>query len=884
MKFYFCLTFFICGFIHSYGQTPFFQNYALGSKKQPVEVNAMVQDPDGFLWFGTSNGLYRFDGNTTTLYTIADSIAHKEITAVTIDSLGRIWAGHKNGAITYLDHHALKKFEPKEGTTSEQISDIMFDKSGTLWFSTLNDGLYYFRNDRLYRVDDQEGLPDLYVYDIALDSSGRIFAGTDRGMAICSLIDNRVSIETVDYKDGLPDNIIRKIFLVDDVAWIATEDAGIAKYDIRNKKVEHIAKGWSYGTTTDLLVKDSEIWLATAKGLLLFNYASGHTSTYYHSNTASLNSLLQDREGNIWIAGATEVIRTAGNGIGFIDLPSHFGSASMLAVTKDFDGNIWYSTDDGLFKGTVQQGTFSSEQKLLRSPFEKYSVITLYTDEQGAIWAGLYGEGVLRIDPKTEKVKHFQRELRNGNVLNVTGAENTIWLATLGGATRIVMNGDNFDVKNFSREDGLASDFIYNIFSDRKGRVWFATDGKGVDMLDEKGFHHFENGLPSKVVYGVTEDKNGNIWANVQGNGLWIFDNANSFTESNVKARAAEIHSLTTDKDGNIVALHDLGMDVIAADGERVKYFSDESGFEGRISNLNAVTKDNYGNMYFGTSKGIIRYSSTRQHFTNQPLAKITAVKIYNQAVDKAEITSLSYDQDNLTFNFVGLWYQNPTSLFFRYKLENYDHDWIATSDNSVIYSKLPPGDYTFRVSVSETMDFNQPNENSLSFTIYPPFWRTNWFYFLASIALSVGGYSLVKYRERKLRYNNMLLEARVKARTREVQRQNDEIQAQNEEITAQAEEIKGINENLEMLVQERTAELLRKNQALEEYAFINAHKLRSPVASILGLAHLMSKTNLDPEGQEINKRLQQAVDELDDVVRSITKAIESGDRIPFKH
>jgi signal transduction histidine kinase len=140
-------------------------------------------------------------------------------------------------------------------------------------------------------------------------------------------------------------------------------------------------------------------------------------------------------------------------------------------------------------------------------------------------------------------------------------------------------------------------------------------------------------------------------------------------------------------------------------------------------------------------------------------------------------------------------------------------------------------------------------------------------------------GYSILKYREQKLKRDKAELEAKVEERTREIQRKTEEIQAQNEEIMSQAEEINGINENLEMLVHQRTAELEKKNKALEEYAFINAHKLRSPVASILGLVYLMKKTPLNDEAKDINNHLQQSADELDEVVRSITKAIERGEK-----
>jgi len=105
-------------------------------------------------------------------------------------------------------------------------------------------------------------------------------------------------------------------------------------------------------------------------------------------------------------------------------------------------------------------------------------------------------------------------------------------------------------------------------------------------------------------------------------------------------------------------------------------------------------------------------------------------------------------------------------------------------------------------------------------------------------------------------------------------------LKASNEEIQAQAEEIKGINDNLELLVKERTEELEKKNKALEEYAFINAHKLRGPVASILGLIHLMNKIDMDDDARKVLRHLQDSTEKLDAIVNSITRAIEKGEKI----
>src|SRR6478736_7527662 len=205
------------------------------------------------------------------------------------------------------------------------------------------------------------------------------------------------------------------------------------------------------------------------------------------------------------------------------------------------------------------------------------------------------------------------------------------------------------------------------------------------------------------------------------------------------------------------------------------------------------------------------------------------------------------------------------------YQLENYDRDWIATLDNSVTFSKLPPGDYAFRLKVSDSNDFSNALETKIRITIKPPFWRTMWFYVLLVLIIGFSAYSIVRYRERKLLRDKRQLERKVKERT-------EEIEAKTQEILAQAEEIRGINENLEALVQERTSELERKNKAIEEYAFINAHELRAPVASILGLINLMQKLKLNEDEKVYLDHLQQSAKKLDAVVSSITEAIERGD------
>jgi ligand-binding sensor domain-containing protein len=880
--FIFWLLFYVHG--HAVGQVPFFQQYFLLKKNEPVHVQAIFQDHKGFIWLGTSKGLFRFDGKNRRHYRAAQGLLHEKVTALAEDSAGRIWIGHADGKLGILDRDTIVAFEAPEGQVAAAISDILFDREGRLWFSTLNDGLYYLMNGRLYRVDEGDGLPDLYVYDLAEDFNGNIWAGTDGGAVRCALKNKTLEVDVVDYNDGLPDNIIKKIVPEGEhTLWLATEDAGILRYDMGTRKYEPLLRSaWMEGPITDFVLKDDEFWITCPQqGLVMYDRHANRLDRFATANGQSLSALgviMKDSEGNLWAGSRSGLLRTPGAALEFLDVPAD--DQDVLAVTVDHDEAIWFSTSKGLYKKN-QDSTHTVEQPLMNTPYAPYTTISLYTDPDGFVWAGLYGEGVLRINPATGQIRYLQAELRNGNILNITGSGQTVWLSTLGGVTRIDFTSQGvLDIKNYSSDDGLASDFIYQTLVDGN-RVWFATDGKGMAMQDAQGFHEYSEGLPSTVIYGMARDARGQIWANVQGNGLYVFDGKKfSQPPAGIVLRDNNIHAVATDQVGNLVVMHDLGMDVIDVQKNHMRYVGEESGLRDKVANLNAAGRDMAGNIFFGTNEGLVRYAGGAGRLESRPRPEITRVEVFDTQVDPARLIDLKYNENNITIDYLGLWYQNPEGLYYLYHLENYDRDWMPTTDNAMTYSQLPPGEYIFKVMVSDSRDFSGAHETQVRIVIHPPFWRTTPFYFLVAIAVILAVFGYIKYSERALRKYNQVLEATVLARTREIQAQNDEIQTQNEEISSQAEEIMQINENLEATVQQRTKELERKNQALEDYAFINAHKLRSPVATLLGLIYLFTRTSDETDKKEIHKRLEDAANELDGVVNTITKAIERGDKL----
>jgi len=870
-----------------YGQVPFFQYYSLLRRNEPVQVNVIFQDKSGFIWYGTNKGLFRFDGINQERFTAADSLPDDNVTAIAQDSLGRIWTGHKNGRLAFLEKGSIKNFDPPEGSSSNEISDILFDRHGNLWFSTLNDGLYYFTQDRLFRVDEQEGLPDIFVYDIVEDPLGNIWAGTDGGVAICTLRDKKVSIKVLDYNHGLPDNIIKKIVMdKTNTVWMGTEDAGVLSYDPLSGKTTPLIKGnWKFGALTDFLLHGNQVWISSLQSGLIVYDLKTEESKAYNANPEfdfmSVNTLLTDKEGNIWIGSKSGVLRTPGDHVEYIEAFDPYEDTNVLALTVDKESNLWFSTGEGLFKRRVDEsGKVHIDRPLLNTTFQKYTTISLFTDSAGYIWAGLYGEGVLRINPGTSKIQYLNKELRNGNILSITGRGSIVWLATLGGGTQIKVSGEQLEIKNYSREDGLVSDYIYQVFMDSQERVWFATDGKGVGMLDGSGFHHYEKGLNSKVVYGFAEDKNHHIWLNAQSDGLYKFEGETFLAlSSETPLREKNINCFSSDSFGNLIMMHDLGIDIYDVGKNKIRYLGDEVGIRDKKPNLNTLAKDHQGRIYIGTDRGIIKYSDLTNDFITLPQPLIGGLKVLDQKIDLSNNLTFKYDQNSVIIQYLGFWYQSPGNLNFQYRLENYDRDWIVSHDRSATYSSLPPGEYTFRLRVSDSEYFKDTNETSVKFIIRPPFWRTTWFYLLTAVALIFSGYAYIHFRERKLLQDKRILEEKVTERTLEIQQQTEEIQAQNEEIQSQAEEIQGINDNLELLVMERTAELEKKNKASEESAFIIAHELRAPVASVLGLINLISKCELSEEAKTIVTHMEDSAEKLNTVVRDITKAIEKGDK-----
>ncbi len=223
----FCLS------VNLHAQTPFFKKVYLNKENGNLKINTVYKDTKGLLWFGTTEGLYEFDGLESTAYQVEINHFDNNVSTVFMDSKGRIWVGFKNGRIATLVNNELKLIITSLPFPKRPVTEIVEDFAGNFWMSTAGEGVYFYADNKLKHIGIAEGLTNEYAYCAAIGNDGKVYVGTDDGIAICTSKNSTISVERLDQKKGLPDKIVRKI--VNDNAgnlWIGMQDKGICKYTI----------------------------------------------------------------------------------------------------------------------------------------------------------------------------------------------------------------------------------------------------------------------------------------------------------------------------------------------------------------------------------------------------------------------------------------------------------------------------------------------------------------------------------------------------------------------------------------------------------------------------------------------------------------------------
>ncbi len=738
-----------------FAQEAIFYEHEFIYNNESDKINSLAICNKGFLYIGTNQCVFYYDG-ISYHKALPDKLTVQKLF---FDSENRLWIADAQSKVYLFQNNKLVL----KAQLKANVSDIIQDKQKNIWVSTYGDGLVKFHStsNKITKVN----LTDPYVYDLLLLNND-LYVASDNKINIVNTIN--LKSNACAFNNYINDEIVTSLafHVLQNCIYIGTQSKGLFQYQIQSKKIIPIAGSTNFGSIQKIIPKESTLWLITEDSALV-KYSREHDYTAFNKKNGSfvsaINDVATDKEGNLWLCNSSSTIYSFNSIFERIQF-SNSKIKECNAIYRDSKSRIWFSTNTELY--------YYHQNKLNKvfDASKKLGVISIHEDFFGNMWFGTFDKGLICYDTKIQKLVIYndKNALNNNNILSIASIDNTLWLATLGGISRLTFTKNNQElssVQNYANEQSIGTNFIYKVYVDSKKRVWFATDGKGLSMFDGKRFYNYskKEGLKSKNLYSITEDNKGVIWLASAKDGIYSFDGQNfrNYNRS-MGLRSLKISGLIADRHNNLLIVSDVGIDIMNLETKEILYHDTEIGFKNTSPFLNANMLDNYGNIWIGTSSGIIKYNSESNKLSAGPIAVFTEFRV-NAEKRKMENHSLfKHDENFIQFSYNGLWYHKPSEVRYKIQLKGYDVQSIETKDHSITYSKLPPGKYEFVLQCTASNTFKNANTIRYSFTIDYPFWQKAWFIVLFVFVIMLGIYIFIKWRTRVLQEKQQFEKERI--------------------------------------------------------------------------------------------------------------------------
>ena len=817
-----------------------FRHLSIKDGLSQSDVISIIQDSKGLMWFGTQDGLNAYNGYNFELFSHdlldSTSISNSYIHDIHEDSNGLIWLATENGlnvfnkstyefksilksksnskgknnvwAITESKNYIwvgterdLFKVDKKTFKSQKVIlslsTDVVKLRARKLIFlkgkpelliATEGNGIIKYNIDNAFTEQyylDNCLLKSNVVWDLHQDSEGKVWISTNQGVNFYNPKTRRISSEYV-LDQILGDEIIKKVY--EDKAgiiWIATEGKGL--YRLKSiANVDHYVYSANNSNSisnnkVNTIFEDNSgiIWIGTFSGVDKFDKQKQYFKHYQHwpnmANTLNSNVVWaiyqDDNNGNIYV-GTDKGLNVFNKSTGKVktvipEFPKNLKkNSSVYSIFKDNSGQILIGTDGGVFHLDIDQlKPLGREQ----SKFNKYRTYNIIEDDKHRLWFGTK-EGLVIV------------------------SEDRM--------------GYDYIVSSDSTE-GLSSDVIRTIIQTRKGEMWIGTDGGGLcKVIENDGKINFKNylkdqddlnSISNNTVLSLFEDNNGLLWIGTFGGGLNTFnpkdETFKAFTEKDGLSNNV-IYGIEEDKKGNLWMSTNKGISQYIRKINKFRIFEESDGLQSNEFNNGAFFKNKSGQMYFGGINGFNAFYPEDIHINKtKPTPLITNFYLFNKPVkigensplkkhvSELEEIVLKYRQNVISFEFASLHYSYPLKNQHKYKLEPFNEEWVDIGNSRrANYTNLDPGEYIFKVKVSNSDGIWSDEVDEIRVVVKPPFWRTLWFilifYVLVPLLLV---YLIIKYRIKQVQDQKELLEVQVRERTHEVIKQKELLEVEKE-------------------------------------------------------------------------------------------------------
>jgi signal transduction histidine kinase/ligand-binding sensor domain-containing protein/DNA-binding response OmpR family regulator len=774
-----------------------FEHFSVAQGISSPVVSCILQDREGYMWYGTFNSIDKYDGYTFTSFKheSADttSLNNGYVQSIYEDRAGNIWVGTSQGldklnrtTEKFSHYFPIRQDIAKEG--ENHVWSIYEDKEGQIWVVA---------GETVYILNRSTGTFSHFVHNSSdLGSINKTGIGT-----ICDDTDGSI--------------------------WIATGN-GVDKFDKKNQKFVHYwyepksNSDWTnHWVNTIFKDRSGILWLGTRLGLVSFNKKDS-SFVSYGKELQSISSICEDESGILWIGtwlyGLFAFNKTTKNFTNYSHNPKNLESLShnqVSSVCSDKSGTLWIGTWGG---GVNKLDKFSSL-------FVRYQHIegkkeSLYSNDIDCIAQKTKNEIIIassgiieKFDPKTE-IFNILFHLNQVSQI-VVDNNNNIWFGTrLGLGLFKYDSHSNLKKFYYSSDERNFPQDISSMFKSFNGSIWIGTSGGEFFLFDPVS--EIISSFDLNIIDGIKkifEDDSGLLWIGTQESGLFCYDPKNNttaryiFEPKNEKSISSNtIFAINQDNKRTLWIGTNTGLNKYDPSSHSFLHFTEKNGLANNI--VLALFEDNQNNLWLSTPKGISKFSLTNFQFKNYffpyqlsniwfiqppgyktadgemyfggtdglirfhpdsindnsyvPPIVITAFKKFNQDAKLNSIISekksieLSYYENNISFEFAALNYSLSQKNQYAYKLEGLDKDWVYSGTRRFAsYPNLDPGEYVFRVKGSNNDGVWNEEGTSIAIIISPPFWKTLWAYSLYAGIFILALYWIRRYEMNRISYKN---------------------------------------------------------------------------------------------------------------------------------
>lgn len=765
-------------------------------------VSAVIQDDLGFIWFGTQEGLSRYDGHSFVNFSHLDNdsstLSNSIVTSMIKDGRGNLWVGTRSGLnyfdlTTYTITRMPSSFDKSLGSLA--INYMCIAHNDILYVSTTTNGLYSInlKNNELlkhykHNANDSSSLIDNNISGIAEDNNRRLWIGTHKGLDLLDTTnDSFTHYFTQDNK------AIRALSLNKDGQLVFSPIGKEGFYTICDDSLSYKAGviEKNNGDNKMLFYTDRKenTWIALRDIGLVYQDKSTNESILmsyekdkpYGISSNTLNNIFEDRDGNMWLSTYEE-------GVNFLDInrkkfmllneDTHpeVENQRIRCLYTDSDNEVWIGSKICGILSNYKRATnsfvhYRNDENNPESLGDDY-VFCIMDASPGYLWVGTSHKGLRLFDKNTgtftsPTIKSgFNSALHSNSIYALEKDKNSrLWIGT-GYNGLFIYDTKKLIAKQYmhpsKKYGGISNSKIRAIYRDKLDNMWIGTVyGLNLYHWEEDSFsvllHDMDNPLSisNNEITCLFEDSKNRFWVGTK-KGLNLMDRTHKtfkqFTDIDILSNSI-ISGIQEDGDGKLWISSSQGLSTFDLDSMSIRNYSKEDGLQGVEFANNAYCKTKNGELYFGGNKGLNIFDPKEIRDNKiKPRVAITKFKISNQEVTVSQDNSplaqhitqtheitLDYTQNSFTFEYIALNYSSSSKNTYQYMMQGFNKEWLDVEHKrEATYTNMDPGNYVFKVKASNNDGLWNNAPTTITINILPPPWKTWWAYISYLIIFSL--------------------------------------------------------------------------------------------------------------------------------------------------